>query len=1253
MFNQNDDDGLSSFSPSSDTKVRGQNDRDTYQSDSSSDRPTPPWSEGDSLGPFDLERLLGRGSSGYVYRALNRDTQKRCALKLLLPTKTEDLVRNKLGFRRMIALRHPALMHIDRIHHLKNYTAFSMEEIHGVTFAGWCKKNATNPATKNVYADLLSLTRQYASALAMMHAHGLVHRDIKPLNLMVDEKGNGRVIDYGLVGTIDVDSDPRGHRDYLVGPRHYFAPETLWDQFYLPASDIFSLGLLVLETLRIIAQNSKPYDSPIIRSQEDRSDDQHMIHEAFSELSSDVPTILREACEEMLQQDPGDRPSAAEITRLGSSEAPSFLWIETPIVGREEELIAGQQWIDKIFDGNVGRLHVEGPPGIGKSRLLDELENYVKGKRWGQVFRAKCRRGEDHPLQAFDQICDAIATRYMKSDREKMEVDPVSAEILHRVFPVLHNAVRASMSADPARKVSERLDALEAGARLSEELRIVGPLVLIIDDSQWADRDSLNVLDRLQSVSGGMLGIITASHVAGDRQISPPTATLSLNAISETAARALLVNASRRYHATINESLVQELIQAASGNPFRLIDFSEEFRVGGVLHQRSDSDAGKIEPNEPITITSIDQVWRMRMNRLSEEAKTVLAYIATADRQVSMYQLSQLTKLGENVDVAVSELSQQRLIRDEATGAECISIIHDRMGDGLLEAFSEEERRQCHSDWGNYLSRQNGSDQFAARIAGHFFAAEEPSRAVSYAIMAAEDAERYVAKTEAARWHARVIPFLSGEERIERIRQAAMTFAEADRPTEAAEYYQMLASEVDADESIEHQLVATALLIRSGRFPAAQDQLRSLARLVGAPLSKPDWLGKLNLLRLWIQLSVCKTLRRKQTKAKAGSLRERQRLQLCLAIARPLSAFDNLYAAELNSRGAIDALRYGTESQRILAEIGETVFGCYDRGMVRVRSEIALQELLSRANALGSSKTIGDVWAGVTFSHVFSMRWQRVGAALETCLQHYRAPSDPLSFEILHTRWFQPWALWHTGRWHQMVEASSEMQDDAKQRNDLLEWLMVSGAMGASAWLVRDQASECSRIRDENAKSLQSNPNVQAFDFTEWIAKIHLKLYQGDFESGWDEFKILAPQLKKLPFSRFQLWRVLTASLGALLCLHLLKTTSDEKWSKLAKKHIEQLKREQNAFADTLSLLYGGLLLTMTQPDQASRNQTESLFVEAIALAKAQHLRPYQLAAEDALSVLQTGQSQGSLIERMHRHGVKRPSRFARLYTVE
>ncbi|WP_442510052.1 serine/threonine-protein kinase PknK [Novipirellula sp. SH528] len=1251
MARLRDNDEFFPSDPSSDTKIRDQEDRETHLPDAPSDRIPPPWKPGDQLGPFMLQNLLGKGSSGYVYRARDEVSGRHCALKLLLPAKCENLVRNKLGFRRMIPLRHPGLIHLDRIHYLDDYIAFSMEEVKGRTFAlgVWdiCKQDDDGG-----YKYLLTLIRQYASALSLMHSRGLVHRDIKPQNLMIDSKGHGRVIDYGLVGTIDFDSDPNGYRDYLVGPPHFFAPESLWDQYYLPASDVFSLGLVLLDALRVLDGSVEHLHLSLERSQDNRRDDEAMISEAVGDLSSDVPSVLREACAEMLQRDPGDRPTAAQLSRLGSSASPCVLWVDSPIIGRDVEIGQACDWIDDIFSGGVGRLHIEGSSGIGKSRFVDELAQYIHVKRWGQLFRAKCRSGEDLPMQAFDEICDAIATRYMKNDRDTMELDPASAAFLHDAFPMLKSVMKASTSVDLNRKSFKRLDAIEAGVRLSEALRTVGPLILMIDDVQWVDRDSLNVLDRLQSVSGGMLGIITVSRPNGDRQASPPHLKIKLDRLTDDAARELLMGAARRWSAQLDYAAVDELIQAAQGSPLRLVDFIEEFRPGGVLHHTISGEESKTGSR---VVSRTEQLWQMRVARLSDEAKHALSFIVTSGHLISAEQLSELTGLGESIDAVLSELVQQRLVRDEVTGGECISIFHDSIADNLATTLSDTQKRECHAAWARLLSRQDLGGKLAARIARHFFDADEPNRAVSYAILAAENAERYQAKTESARWHARVIDHVSGPERIERIRVTAETFAEADRPVDAAHYFQLLASELVDEESVKYQLRATTLLIRSGYFSEVRDQLQRLTRLLRLPSAKPRWLSKINILRL-LANNVYTNIRYSNQKVDAStdkvSVRDRQRLELCLSVARPLSMYDNLHATELNITAANLAQRYGSEADRILVEVGVAVFGTYNHGSKRIRSEVALQDLLPRAIATKDLKVIGDVWAGIAFSQALAMRWSSVAASVDACVQHYNELSEPLTLEVCHLGSVNLLAHWHVGHWTQLMKSCDQMLDDFKQRNDQFQWIIASSGCGASTWLMRDQVVDSEQVRHKNAEKLAACDGAQLFDFLESTAQIHLDLYKGHYDQAWQRIQELRSSRTNLSVLMLQSNRVMLEQFVALVALHRLKKDPAGEWGKFVESAIRHLHREHSAFAKTVAHFYEGLLLHLKASSTSDFADARKQLVIAWEMSKEQRLRPYQLAAEDVIATIDNGESPRRLIARMERHGVVDPLRFSRLYTI-
>jgi hypothetical protein len=132
-----------------------------------------------------------------------------------------------------------------------------------------------------------------------------------------------------------------------------------------------------------------------------------------------------------------------------------------------------------------------------------------------------------------------------------------------------------------------------------------------------------------------------------------------------------------------------------------------------------------------------------------------------------------------------------------------------------------------------------------------------------------------------------------------------------------------------------------------------------------------------------------------------------------------------------------------------------------------------------------------------------------------------------------------------------------------------------------------------------------------------------------------------------------QLIRVVGQSLGALAALHNLYVHESDQWASRIRTLTRQLRREQISYARVLANLYEGLLLyRVAGRNQSMFDQAAGLLQEARDEGFQDRLRPYQLAAEDALASIHTGESLGLLRDRMKNKNVVRPSRLGRLYTV-
>ena len=1307
------------YDPGRPTPVRWQASKETICSPRRSDSPV---RVGDQLGHFVIEHLLGYGGSGFVYRATDQQTGHKEALKILRLNNQDDVLQNRHGFRRMMSIEHPNLVRVNQIYQFENHTCLAMEEVAGVTLARKMKQLLGLPK-QEAFDVLIKLLRDYGTGLAVMHANGLVHRDIKPHNLMVDHQGRGKIIDFGLVDHFHVDQELEMdgwvdgmHLGSRVGTPRYYAPEVIWSKRYLPSGDIFALGVVFTEALHLLAseldsQTQAPgtIDPAESFSPESEGNAQELL-ESLGELTTLVPDLIHDACVAMLDRHPSERPTAMRIARLGMPPCHVIDWPhEDVLVGRSRELEVIKAWVDDIFDGKVSRLHISGGSGIGKTRLIEEAIRYIESKRWGQVFFGKCRAREDAPYQAFMQMCDLIAHRYSQPDREPIQLDYVSAQVMCQSFPVMSTVVESLMKPNESAKsrslsngqsaddslghdandsdsVPTRHEALDAGIAICDRLRDLGPLFLVVDDTQWADRDSLNVLDHLRTSeeSGNGMGILTLSRQNHQRQRLPADRWIRLKKLTVEQGVEVLQLAADRYGLTVDPNELLALSAASDGSPFRLQEVAEEFCPDGLLasEEARAEFLSDVDPSDPsASFAVIDRFWRRRAGMMSEDAKRLLPLVA-AGGKVSTEQLAKLSGLGDTVDAVISQLHRGRLVVDEATGGECISIFHDRVADQLIAGLSESEKRKAHLDWANLLI-SNDDPSHATRIAGHLFAADRPRQAVHFAILAAEKAELLVAKTEAGRWYKKAADHTEGEEKINLLRLAAKSYHEADQPSLAAECYRELAELTDREEQRQFRELAVILDIQSGRFSFVREQLAELANHLNLPQPKPVIATYLSLA---FGMTRLKWMRREDSNGNSlasiaqrfgigthsptddelseKELANRQRLDLCNQLARPLSMFYSLYGAELNVTATHLVKNLGTDEQRIHVAVGESVYGCYQLGRVREDSEEKLAQLRQHVTEMPSARSRGDVWSGDVCAQLMSCRWNQIDEPLQHSLAAYREEKGQNSFQIAHTHWIGLWSDWNLGLWSKMVNESELMIEDSIRRNDLFQQMATCGGFGAGAFLAGDRADDLHRLR-KNCEQLNSvSGQVECFDILDQMAAIKISCYEGGSCDAWRACESLGKSIRRFPM---QCIRVIQQSLTALMALHQMKEQDSLSWKREVQRQIGRLRSEKLPYATVLADFYEGLLWALRcsassgqkDSEQTCVSRAKILFSAAIDQAVHQDLKPLELAAIDAINQLsaqsehQTEPQNRLLLERMRDQGVIFPEKLARLYTVD
>jgi hypothetical protein len=191
---------------------------------------------------YDILAEAGHGSMGNVYKALDRETGETVALKLLKPEiasdqQMMDRFKNELLFARKIT--HKNVCRVHEFNRIGGISYTSMEFVEGESLRSVLTRFGGLPLRKGI-----DITQQICSGLKEAHAQGIVHRDLKPENVMIDDRGNVKIMDFGIARSMESLTRMTGA---MVGTPAYMAPEQVSGKAVDYRTDIYSLGLILYE----------------------------------------------------------------------------------------------------------------------------------------------------------------------------------------------------------------------------------------------------------------------------------------------------------------------------------------------------------------------------------------------------------------------------------------------------------------------------------------------------------------------------------------------------------------------------------------------------------------------------------------------------------------------------------------------------------------------------------------------------------------------------------------------------------------------------------------------------------------------------------------------------------------------------------------------------------------------------------------------------------------------------------------------
>jgi predicted Ser/Thr protein kinase len=281
---------------------------------------------GQTILHYKVLEKIGEGGMGIVYRALDTHLQRPVAIKVLPPETVTDRER-RLRFvqeaRAASALNHPNIVHVYDIEQTECTDFMAMEYVPGKTLAELIPRKGMK------LADALKYSIQIADALAAAHAAGIVHRDLKPANVMITEKGQVKILDFGLAKLTELveknDSkttqtrEPRTEEGTILGTAAYMSPEQAEGKKVDARSDIFSPGSLFYEMLtgqKAFQGTSRVSTLSAVLYQEPKP---------ASGITSAVPAEVERLINRCLRKDPERRIQYMDDVKLALLEAKEAL----------------------------------------------------------------------------------------------------------------------------------------------------------------------------------------------------------------------------------------------------------------------------------------------------------------------------------------------------------------------------------------------------------------------------------------------------------------------------------------------------------------------------------------------------------------------------------------------------------------------------------------------------------------------------------------------------------------------------------------------------------------------------------------------------------------------------------------------------------------------------------------------------------------------------------------------------------------
>jgi tetratricopeptide (TPR) repeat protein len=738
---------------------------------------------GKTLLHYRIVGKLGEGGMGEVYKAEDLKLGRPVALKLLhAPIAQDHTARRRLirEARSASALNHPNIVTIHAIEEHEGADFIVMEFVAGETLKDRLQRGPLE------VRELCDIGGQIADALAAAHGIGVIHRDMKPANIVITPDGRARVLDFGLAKpfhltgsgpgtTAKTDSDLTDS-GIVVGTVAYMSPEQTRGEPLDPRSDVFSLGTVLYEA----STGSPPFSGTSVVTLMDEIANTTPVSPSMirRDLPPELDLILCRALEKDREEryasvsELADALRAVDSTMVVLSSGPTdravVPFAETLFVGREPELRTLKQLLLESIAGFGKLVFVTGEAGIGKTALVEEfLRSARRTHSDVAVCRGRCLE-QYGKAEAYLPFLDALENlgggpagrRLIETLRSRAPTWCLQLPAVFATSDEVGALRRQALGATKERMLRELGDALEALASAS-------PIVVLLEDLHWADPSSVDMVRYLSQRIGRQRMLLIGTFRPVDVEITDHSLKLGL---AEMRAR-------RQCQEMAVDHLGRDHIVEYLDARFERNDFAQDLAT--VLVRQTEG--------HPLFVTSLVQylVDRRRITRSNEHwtlaspvsetdlevpediggmIRRQLAVLPEEDRRALQYASVQggeflSAVLADLLEVECLDLEEQ-LDRLDKTHDLLMTVGEEHLPEGslamryrfrhilyqniLYEDLILRRRVALHGEVGERLLAYHGdkAPAIAAQLAMHFERAGDYRRAVEYLVHSGDNAAR-------------------------------------------------------------------------------------------------------------------------------------------------------------------------------------------------------------------------------------------------------------------------------------------------------------------------------------------------------------------------------------------------------------------------------------------------------------------------------------------------------------------------------